>query len=108
MVDQSNQKSQGVLDALELRQSMLDQISADQKVVEKLSDEELEMVVGGVNVFHDASDHFLSPSTTQKVASAAKEWISRPSNQVAVGAPLVAAGAALAVGFINTAFINKH
>ena len=105
MADQPDQTSKDAVDVQELRQSLLDQISADQKGVEQLGDEELETVVGGADVFHDAHNHF--PSIAEKAVRSAKVWISRPSNQVAVGGPIVAGFAAFGVGFVDEVISTK-
>jgi hypothetical protein len=49
MSDQSNQALQSALTPEELRQHLLDQLSAEQKVIAELSDEELNVVTGGVS-----------------------------------------------------------
>jgi hypothetical protein len=111
MTDQSNQTSQGALNAQELRQFLLDQLSAEQKVIEELSDEELETIAGAapnsdgiggaVDAIRRGAQH--TPSTAGGFGNKMKEWIKKPSNQVAVGGPVVTASAAFTVGFVNKA-----
>lgn len=118
MIDQSNQTSQAALHAQELRQFMLDQLSAEQKVGEELSDEELRAVAGGgsssgemaeaVEAIRRGLQHPPSAANEAERDAAGlghriKKWAQKPSNQVAVGGPVVTASAAFMVGFVNKA-----
>ena len=47
MSDQADQTTQNTMTPKELKQAMLDAISAEQKAIEELSDEQLEEIAGG-------------------------------------------------------------
>lgn len=117
MTDQSNQTSQSALNVQELRRFLLDQISAEQKVVEELSDEELGTIAGAVPPRTSSADTAEAIEAVRRGAlptsesehdvvglgNRIKKWAQKPSNQVAVGGPVVTASAAFMVGFVNKA-----
>jgi hypothetical protein len=55
MLNQPDQVTQSTATPEELRQVMLDTIDVEQKAIEELSDEELEMVAGGLTLFRQSS-----------------------------------------------------
>ena len=104
MLDQSNQAAQSALAPQELRQYLLDSLHEAQQAVEELSDNELEMITGGVTPnlsrasssssihsadFHDVPDKL--PSTLDKLKNHYKEF--KPFYQKVAGSA--------AIGFVG-------
>ena len=112
MSDQPEYETQEPSTAQELRQSLLDAIDTQRQVVDDLSDEELEIVAGGILGFgpkyHDAHAEFTQhqPGIRERIAN---KWNKMPTAFKAEGIASAVVGpvTALSVGTISQVIANR-